>query len=273
MLKLISMPEEKAERINKNQESRHFRTDFEFLDTHRGLRDKKLHLLIGMPGGGKSTLRNSMIYDFLINNPLKKVMLWLSEESQEDFEVDLAKSPEMLKIYHKIIFFSEQDNHMALSNRNNGINLFKELVFKSECDLLILDNITTSRLYGSSFQENEEFSDQIKNIVAEHGAPVFIMAHTASHIKQGYKGIIDMNDIRGSRKLVNLAEFMYILQSFHVKKQIHTTVRVVKHRGIKSVRERLFIYEYDPNGGLYKRDFELPWDVFKKLYQEQNSLA
>ena len=250
----------------------HFKTQLNFFHTHLGIKPGKIHLVLGIPGGGKSTTRNTIISDFVSMNPGKKVLLHLSEESYDDYKKDLIRCPAMVKHSDKIIVYSEQNHPEHYANTEIARARFEANIIQSNCDLVLYDNITTSKLYGGAPWQQEKFQEYLKPLMSETNIPIIVMAHTNKNIKAGHKGIIDQNDVRGSGNLTNIAEFLYILQTFVVNDKVHTTIRNVKHRGTE-IGHKLYVLDFDNKTRIYKHAFPLDFEVFKKLYKKQHALA
>ncbi|MBT8187834.1 MAG: hypothetical protein KJO73_09100 [Croceitalea sp.] len=246
------------------------RSSFSFLNSHRGLRPKSFHLVIGMPSGGKSTLRNSLIFDFVNLNKNKTVFLWLSEESVESFKTSIAFNPELNRYMDNVLVFSERDEDIFTGNPKEDVETFAEHVFRAMPDFFIFDNITTSRLYGSDFKSQDNFSNELKRIFEQSNCAPLFFAHTSSKVKGDNKIVIDMNDIRGSKNIVNLAEYLYVLQSFDCDGYgIFTTLRTTKHRD-QSVKEKLHIFNYNAERKFYDQDRPIPFKKFKEICKKHN---
>ena len=263
------MTEDEMSELKKNNEKVFFRSSYDFLKIHKGLRPGLTHLVIGMPSGGKSTLRDSLIFDFLNHNPGKNVLLWLSEEAANSFKMKVANNKEFNGMMDRVFIYSERDNKNIGGNNQVLIDRIAEGVMKSNASLFILDNITTSELYKGGYEQQDYTADQLKGIFEGTQCPLVIFAHTSSNIKQGHSAIIDMTDIRGSRGLVNIAEYMYILQSFVLDKNMFTTVRLAKHRD-QNVSEKMYALNYNQEKRFYDVDVKIDFEHFKKLYKKQN---
>ena len=268
-MKKFDLSKDRIAEVIKYTQTCHVRTDFDFLATHLGAKPGKIHVVLGVAGGGKSTTRNSLIVDYLGNNPGKKVLLWLSEESYDDFEKDLARNPEMLKWMDKIIVFSEQNHVECFQTIEMAREKFKSSIYDSGCTFLLFDNITTSKLYGSTFSKQESFIEYLKPVIEESNVPCFIFAHTGAHIKAGHKCIIDQNDVRGSKSLTNISEFLYVLQTISANGNTYSTIKNVKHRGT-DIGHKLFIFDYSVEHRIYRRSNALDIDKFNLLYGEQD---
>ena len=82
--------EEEQDKYKAENEESHFKSNFGFLNSHNGLRRKKMHLFIAPTGVGKSTFIRSLVRDVIFHNPGKKVFVWLSEETTKEFKVQMS---------------------------------------------------------------------------------------------------------------------------------------------------------------------------------------
>lgn len=245
------------------------KTNLPFLQTHNGYRPAALHLVIGLSGGGKSTTKRTQVLDYYANkNELDVAGIWYSEESENDFEIHYAKTPLAEKFFDekKVKFYSELD---SFKNKRDS---FKDLDKMFElCDIVFFDNITTSSLFKGSYQEQETALRYFKGLVKKHEIPLVAYAHTSSQVKEGFKSLIEMNDVRGSKEIVNLSEFVYILQQIHIGKTVFSTLKLVKYRG-QEVGAKLFHLNYNPKLGVYDTCSEISFTEFKNQFDMRNKL-
>jgi KaiC/GvpD/RAD55 family RecA-like ATPase len=269
---LITRAETSKEHIyelKKQNENIFYKSNLGFLREHNGLKRNKLHVVLGMPGGGKSTLRNTMLYDFVKNNPGKKALLWLSEESKEDFYVDVATNPYLFDCLKNISLVSEDDEDIELRSPQERACFMGEKVAESDCDLFIFDNITTSALYTENFEQQSEFSRLLKKVLKSMNCATVIFAHTNSQITNAYHGIIDQNQIRGSKAIVNLAQFFYVMQTFVIGNHVSVTLRITKHRASND-KDKMYLMDFSEELRTYRSDRKINFEVLKELYNEQN---
>lgn len=272
LISKATMSDDEMNALNNEAKTKYFKSELSFLNSHNGFRRGCFHVALGMPGGGKSTLRNTVILDFAKNNPDKKILLWLSEERVKDFKRDLSHMPEQNKELDNVYIFSEQDNFSKVKDIEKGVELFKELIIKSQCDLFVYDNITTSNIYGASFSDQNNFISMLKNSLQNLSTSSFILAHTSSAIKQDHRSLIDMNDVRGTKDLTNYTEFLYVLQSFYVKEKTFTTLRTLKFRG-QDCDNKMFALHYSKEKRIYDFDGSIDFEVFNGIFSKRNRLG
>lgn len=246
-------------------------TKLNFLRSHLGFRPRKLHLFIAPPSGGKSTIRNTIMFDFLMQNLTKKIFIWLSEESREDFVDDLAKNLELREMFNRIHLYSEEDNADIINACTDRVSYFNEIISQSEADLIVFDNITTSRVYGQQFQEQEKLIDRLKIVPQTFGVPMVVFAHTDSSIKSTADIITGTNSVRGSKSLSNRAEFSYIIQNIFKSEVRSTLIRIDKHRG-SDIDTEWYLMKYGKGRGMYTGDVAMPFQVVKELYKNRDKL-
>jgi GTPase SAR1 family protein len=264
----IELTGDEIRSIQKRIETVHLVTRLNFLKQHKGLKPGKIHLVLGTAGGGKSTLRNTLIMDYLKNNPEKIVYLHLSEESISDFKTDLVDNPYMIPFLERIFISSEQDD--PVEDRAFEFTELMENVIKSQAGLFIFDNITTSDFYGETPSEQSSASKKMKQLLGALGCATVLMAHTDSTVKLSNKRMIDQMEVRGSKKIVNLAEFLYILQTFFEHGITYTILRITKHRA-SNVDEKIFRLHFDKTTRTYTKDSVIEPDTYLKFFKENKA--
>mgnify|MGYP003141651123 CR=1 FL=1 len=264
--------------LKEQKKTRDLTSNFTLLNAHNGLRKGKLHLFLAPTSGGKSTLGRSLLFDALDNNPDLKVFVYLSEESEDNFLKELADSDyENQNGLDRLTVYSEIDNDDKIS-----ANKLLFLMEESETDLLIIDNITTAHFYqDQKTQVQGIVVNKIKNICVRRNIPVIVMAHTGAEVTDNMRRTIESNDIRGSKTIVNYAEFLYVLQSFSSDEydslmrkritRIYSTIVIKKSRG-EHCDHQLFFLKYDSQKRIYFADREMEFQEFKNLFKERNHL-
>jgi len=262
----IDFDQEKINALTAKSAECFFRSNFKFLTAHNGIRKKKLHLLLSPTSGGKSTVVRSILCDMVFRNKDKKILLWLSEESKEDFLVEFAATVPPNDVLKNIRIVSEMDtthtDEEIISTIEQAIDLY-------DIDFLMIDNITTSKFYGEKTpNEQMAMSKWYKGLLNK--TTVFLIAHTNSNDYNNR--LLNETDIRGSKNITNLVEFLYILQPIHVGDRLFQFINIKKHRG-QELKGRFFRLFYEPKIKSFDRDAKVNFEGFKEIFAMRNQLG
>jgi hypothetical protein len=241
-----------------------------FLQEQRGVRKGKLHTFISPTGVGKSTFVRTLIRDIIFNNKNSRVLLWLTEETVEEFRKELSKGiPSHMRLMD-VDVVSEQDNLNV-----TPVDFAKEVADICEWDkpdVLIIDNITTSSLYRDSKLKNQsDVATWLKGLT-KYGCAVFVIAHTGAEVNENFNKLIDENHIRGAKSITLISEFFYIMQPFYINNSLFQFLRIKKARGAE-VEERLFKLNYNKHLAAFENDTKVSFDDFLQLYKLRNRLG
>lgn len=263
---LYYSPEEKLEYSKKIREV-HIQSRLGFLNAHNGLRKGSLHLVIGTAGGGKSTLTRAVLSDVVLSNNKAQVGVWLSEESIEDYKMQLSQSFRDESALLRTEAFSEVEDSLDL-----GEMTFFEWVEFNRSDVLLIDNLTTSKLYmDKKPQEQAAFVSKLKALTKKLNIATVIIAHTDANVSDSQASLINLNQIRGSKSIVNMVEFAYILQRCDTPKGFYPTLRVVKHRSQELIHGIYFL-EFDSRLRCYSGDRSISFEEFIAAWETRNRL-
>jgi KaiC/GvpD/RAD55 family RecA-like ATPase len=266
----INITKENIAETMAKKRVRHFMTKIKLFMNHNGLRRNKVHLLIAPTGVGKSTFVRTLTIDFIENNPDMKVLLWLTEETQEDFEDEFSYG-----LTDKVIEASE--NLHVVSEQSLGEDDTKEDVRKNieeiieyeNYDLVILDNLTTSKLYtGVTATDQEKAALWLKGL-CKRDLALFVIAHAGAGAYDGK--LIDETDIRGNKTLPNLVEFLYILQPFHLGNRLFQFLITKKHRG-QPIHSKYIGIKYDKETNTFKESDYVDFNSLKEIFNKRNKL-
>jgi len=247
-----------------------FKSKFNFISEHNGFRRGKIHVIMGTSGSGKSTLVRSLLMDLMEQNPHQNVLLFLSEETIQDFKMEIAHSNFCFK-NRNIWIISEQEMENVDSSKF-FIDL-NEFITKNSIDFFLFDNITTSRFYNDIRPaEQGAFIRKLKKLTKEKKIATLLVAHTKADVWDNSPRLINENDIRGSKTIVNLAEFFYIMQRFQINEEYFQTVKIVKHRS-QDPNNKLFVAEFDRKKKIYTRDLRINFERFKEIFNDRNKLS
>lgn len=249
-----------------------FNSMFFFLKAHKGYRKGNIHLLLGSSGGGKSTLVRSMLIDAL-PRVSKKILVWLSEETADDFKMEISKTGLIdhgRSLLDKMDIFSEQDSD--IKNCDEMFFYLSELLSQNKYDMVFLDNITTSLIYMDRRpNEQASVSKELKKLCQKIDIPMILIAHTGAEISDTTPRTINPNDIRGSKTIINLSQFIYILQRFMNNEKIFQTLRIAKHRG-QDVKNKIFKLKFESRNFLFTEDRIINFDAFSDAFKERDKL-
>ena len=256
-------------------------SDFTFLKEHNGFRPGSMHLFLGVSHGGKSTLTRSMIWDSLRRCPKdKKVLVWLSEETEEDFLIEFLlaathmEKEDLFCLTDKLIIHSEMawPEYFKRGEIQKKKDYMTETFLRDDIAIIFYDNLTTSEFYCDIHpSEQSTFVWQVKELISRTQKPFVCVAHTASEISENTPRFISMTDIRGSKTITNLVQFFYILQRFSIEDSFYPTLRILKHRG-QTVKDTMYFLNYDSNRNLYTKDKKIDFTAIKEAFRQRNVL-
>lgn len=254
---------------SKNQ-SVEIKTTLNFLKQHNGLRKNKMGLFLAPTGVGKSTMVRTMARDFIVSNPDKKLFLWLTEETSEEFRSEFSFCIPEIEQAKNITIFSEADNYKL---EESVIFEMLELMLNEEPhDLILIDNLTTSKIYQSKKPADQsDIAIKLKGYLAQYSVSLFIIAHTGADVRSNQTRLIDENDVKGSKYITTITEFLYILQPVYVNNEIFQFVSIKKHRG-QQCDQKLFFLKYDKILKSFSSDQPRNFEDFKELFKDRNQL-
>ena len=265
-----------AEILIESNKAVDFPTNLIFLKQHKGIRKGKMHLFIGVSGGGKSTLTRTILLDVTAAlKKGKKVGVWLSEETSVEFLTQLAYSGvahNAQLLLDRMVFFSEQDADNLLKSPKEKFEEFASFFSDENFDVVFFDNITTSNLYADKKPDVQvEIIKKLKAQAQKTETALVLIAHSGAAASANQNRLIEANDIRGSKQAVNLSEYVYLMQTFNIKSRVITTLRIEKSRS-HSVSEKFFQLGYDSIMKTYSTARALDFEAFKAIFKERDKL-
>tara|TARA_R110002096_G_scaffold232683_2_gene422594 strand:- start:2734 stop:3561 length:828 start_codon:yes stop_codon:yes gene_type:complete len=260
-----------AEKIALNK-ARQFPTAIKLFANHNGLRRNKIHTLIAPTGVGKSTFVRTMIIDFIEHNPEKKILLWLTEETKDDFDEAFVSgvSKKVLDNIECLKVISEQSLDMN-ETKEDVYRYLNEIVNYYDYDLVILDNITTSKLYIGGINQDQEFAAGWLKNLSKKDLALFVIAHAGGSVQENSSKLLDENDIRGNKTLPNLSEFLYILQPFYVGNRLFQFLVTKKHRN-QEIGSKYIGVKYDKETKTFKDSAYVSFENLKEVFKQRNRL-
>lgn len=264
-LETLKYTDDEARTYKSITEKVFFKTKFAFLRSHRGIRKNKMHLLISPTHGGKSTTVRSVLFDIIMNNREKHVLIVLSEETIEEFKIEFSKTFPSHDILENVTLISEQDGAKDIEDTKK---IIKEAIELTECDLVIYDNITTSVIYPDDNKTQESSALWLKSVSKK--TTLFLVAHTND--TSGANKLLTESDIRGSKKLPNLVEFLYVLQPIVVGNKMFQFINIRKNRG-QDTDNKLFRLYYNPMLSTFDKDMAVCFEDVKEVFKQRNKLG
>lgn len=246
-----------------------FKSEFKFLSCHNGLRPGFLHIVMGATHGGKSTLIRSMLRDLCLTGlTFGTILVWLSEETTEEFKMALAHMNLSFNS-NEIVIMSE----LEMDDHQLDMFYIREHILDLRPDLVFLDNITTSHFYMDQNTETQSsFAKQFLKKAAESmGIPWIVVAHTRAEVTDNMDRLIHENDIRGCKSIINLTPFLYIMQRFSIGNHYYSTVTVKKYRG-QHPNYKMFLLCFDANTRSYSTDKAMEFGELKEAFKKRNKL-
>lgn len=239
-----------------------FKTGLSFLAQHCGYRNGKMHMLLGVTGGGKSTMTRSMIYDFCKNNKKKKALIFLSEEDKVSLEKELYKIESDISWANNLIIVSGLD----------GSDFFTS-VKKNRFDIIFHDNITTSNEYNDKKpQEQSKYINKVKQLISELNVPFVVVAHTGATSAMNQNKIIDVNDIRGSKTIINISEYIYIMTTFLIGNNMNQFITTNKNR-THMTTEKISMLDFDKVKRIYTKSTRVTFDEYNQIFKTRDILG
>lgn len=252
------------------QDNERFLSMWPMLRQQNGWRAGKLHTVIGPTGAGKSTFVRSLLLDFVLTNPEHFAMVALSEETSEDFMVDFNRIPFKNDEPDRVLVLSEQDqNFKSFSEYAKHIEL---QISEVGIDLLVVDNLTTSEFYAEKKSDQQIIIAKFwKSLAQRMDIPVILIAHTSAEVTENYKALIVPEHIRGSKNVVNLSEFVYVLQPINIGSEKSLYLRVCKDRG-QDVKDKIYRACYYESKRVYGKLEVQSFNDFSEAFKIRNKL-
>ena len=279
-----NLTEQQKKMLVGESNKKFFYSAFDFLNNHNGWRNGCLHTFLGTTGAGKSTLVRTLIVDAIQSIQERKqdskILIILSEETRIDFLTEIALVNFKVDL-NRLVIFSELEALQEYKQKEIVLSQLRLLISEENISLAFYDNITTSVFYeGATVKEQSQYVLNLKSLAIEKNIPLAVIAHTGAQVSDNFHRLIEPNDIRGTKTLVNTSQFLYIMQRFIEDKtdaqgkstpEITQTLRVTKHRG-QDMRSTLYILRYIAKARVYGCDDILPFSDLKEIFKRRNKL-
>jgi hypothetical protein len=253
---------------------RHFFTSLEHLDVHFGIRRGVYSVMMGTPSCGKSGL--AKLYGIQASTtPHARVLYWLSEESKAKYAIGMDKYCEATGAdLSKVSFFEEKKIDKAhIRSHSQFLMYFREVVCSVGADLVIIDNITSSRFYGpsTSLKEQGQTVEFFKEFTNDADIGLVAVMHTSSDVSDNMGRLFTTEDVRGLKSISIEAAYFYALQKFTRNGDIYTFLRTLKHR-FHQQGSGTYLLKYDPTYSMYTGDARVPFEKVKQIFKESDRL-
>lgn len=260
------LPIEKIEQCDEMHKKTFFPSRFNFLRAHCGIRPGCLHMIIGTKGCGKTSIGHTVAVDCASRAP---ITLWLSEESQENYERKLCNISKGNRENYRFII--EKDlKHNLNRTHSEFIKLAEREILDANTDIVLIDNITTSRFYSSEKNQLES-AEWFNSFPQRSGVAIVAFAHTMKEVTDNYRKIISAEDSRGRNDVAMRAEYIYTLQKFTHDDGWHLVVVVEKSRHHELGGSRYFLLDY--REGYYYRDAAINFERFNEIFKSREYLG
>jgi len=269
---MISMDKSEKDYIRANRDTMHIVTDIKWAKQHNGFRPGKMHVFLGASHAGKSTYVRTIIKDYFQNNDTGFCGLWLSEESIQDFKEAVVD----LNLPQRADICLELEAEIDLKSKKEIKEKLITFMDRHQPALFIIDNITTSACYeGADLNEAITILQDLKRAAHRNNTALIVVAHSRADIGEYNGRIIEPNDVRGTKSIVNLAQFYYVLQNFKINSHIYPTLRISKHRGYdrETIKNIFWTSDYNTKTKTFDQTWFINWAEFKEKYKASDKLT
>lgn len=254
------MSTDEQELIKATLKNQDFFSRYNFLNSHYGLRNSQLHILVGESGKGKSTLLRSIILDTAHH---ENSLVILSEEDCDSFkyQINLYANCDKIKrnvakTLKNIKVFSELDNDLdPIRHFSHYFAKIRRFIESYNIKSLFYDNISTG-IFSEEFQIQSKVIKEFKKIAIDFEIPVFIISHPKKNAL--FSDILLKKDhISGNRCMSTIPENIYTLNACHNLFPKKTYILIDKARNYPRSNNRWFELEYtflDEETGAFTSD-------------------
>ena len=271
-----SVGREEIEQARRDSLKRYFHTTFQHHDVHHGIRKGVYSVIMGTPSCGKSGLSKAIAVQAASTSPDTKVLMILSEESKADYAgAMLAYADKTGTSIDHITFYEESKmDHQKLKTHEQYLSALKDVIAGSFANLVIIDNITTSRLYGPSTAMYDQGKSVwfMKNLAKDLDIAILAIAHTRTEVSDNMNRLFTTQDHRGVKALGAEAAYFYALQKFTSNNNVFVFCSNLKHRFHPNASGH-FLMKYDMDLGVYVGDQKVPFDKMKEIFQIRDNLG
>ncbi len=254
---------------------RHYHSTFQFLDAHNGPRRGCYSVIMGTTGCGKTGLAQAIAVQ-AASAPGVKVLMVLTEEAKVNYAVPLyAYSDATGGEIDNISFFEESSmDHERIKTHDQFLAELKEVIVGSFADLVVIDNVSTGRLYGTGTAtwDQEKTTWFIKNLAKDLNIHICVVVHTKKDVIDNSHRLFTTSDHQGVASLGKEASFFYALQKFTMNGQTFVFLRALKHRGYPDANGT-YAMNYDKGLRVYFGDVKIDFDKMKEAFKLRDNLG
>lgn len=257
---------ESQERNARRKGDIYFPSNLNHLRDHNGFRPGELHALVGIKGGGKSTIFRSWISECLFHQ--KRVYVRLSEEKSQDYTDEIIESLgrvmdvdglESIKIDSELELNFDQANGQYFEDLRLQLRNFR-------ADILFMDNFTTSELSDSNVMQQGKNAKFLRNIAQKLMIPVIVATHTVKGFKSS--AIATGDEARGSMTLINTSAYVYTINVLFNHPDKPTILFIDKARHHSDSNKSLYKMKYEKKVGLFVQDEKISRNMVAQLIKE-----
>jgi hypothetical protein len=254
---------------------KHFNTTFEHLGKHFGIRRGCFSLYMGTTSCGKSSLMKTLSAQASAT-PGVQVLHWLSEEKKEKYAKGMDSYCQAAGIdITKIRWFEESSLEMgAYKKHEDFLGAFKDIVVASGADIVFIDNISTSRLYGAEtpLWDQAKTVTTLKRLSQDLDIAIVCVIHTSSNVSDNMGRLFTTEDVRGSKSIGIEASYFYSLQKFTRNNEIFLTLRTLKFREHDNAGGT-YLLKYDPRFSVHTGDLEIDFNKVNEIFKNRDHLG
>lgn len=262
---MINLEESKQRNIERKGHI-YFPSTMNHLRDHNGFRPGELHSLVGVKGGGKSTLFRSWVCECLHND--KRVFIRLSEEKSRDYLDEIVENLGRVMDVNGLDSL-KIDSELELAYDQHGNQYFEDLAIKLKtfkADIFFFDNFTTSELSDCAVMQQGKNAKALRNLAQKLMIPVVAATHTV----KGFKGntIATGDDSRGSMTLINTAAYVYSINVIFGHHQKPSILFVDKARHHSESNKSFYQMTYNKTVGLFVQDQKIYKTEIARILKE-----
>jgi hypothetical protein len=247
--------EESKKRNEQRKKFISFPSNMNHLRDHNGFRPGELHALVGVKGGGKSTIFRTWIMECLFHD--KKVYVRLSEESARDYQDEIVETLGRVMPVDGLTKL-KVDSELELQHDQHGAQYFDDLKIclrTFQADILFLDNFTTSELSDCPVMLQGKNAKSLRLLAQRLNIPIIVATHTVKGFKKDT--IATGDDARGSMTLINTAAYVYSINVIFGHSQKPTILFVDKARHHSDSNKSFYKLDYNKQTGIFTQDKKL----------------